>query len=149
MPTIQHKIKEIIPGTVKSGYSQGKEYRTIVTTSNARLTAFEEDFWRGLEPGKYYDFTYEQSGKFLNLSAPPVPVIQVEDEITTVTGEATGGTTEVKEMDYGDRERMYKNRISALQATVNYIGDCMAGTHSDDDLNSTFQKFLKLIEKGE
>jgi len=158
MSKVSHVVKEIIPGTVKSGYHAGKPYWTIITTTGNRLTCFEEPYMRGVEPGKEYEFMIEasQDGKYVNLVGESVEVWRPSEEtqIKARGSDASARNTasnieQPEEMNYGEKERMYKNRISALQAAVNYIVGCMAGTHSDEDLIDTTKRFEEYINTGQ
>ena len=144
--TITGIIQEVQEGVVKSGRSAGQPYWTITLRDGGRITCFDGDFVQELDSGKEYEITYDLSKdqRYMNLAGKPVPVWRPSEET-----EVTATTTEKdSKAQYWDNERACKNRISALQAGVNYIVGTMAGTHSDADLWKTIKRFEEYINTG-
>ena len=146
MPQVQHIVSEVFQGTVRSGRSAGKPFWSVTTNTGNRLTCFEEKYVQDLEIGKEYTFEIEAKGEYVNIVGAPTPVVQLDDRDTHI--EAHSKVEEKLGFTTQESERTYKNRISALQAAVQYVIGTMAGTHSDEDFKKIVKDFEEYINTG-
>ena len=146
MPQVQHIVSEVFQGTVRSGRSAGKPFWSVTTNTGNRLTCFEEKYVQDLEIGKEYTFEIEAKGEYVNIVGEPVPVMQIDQENVNKVHEMVGG--KLSTITTQESERTYKNRISALQAAVQYVIGTMAGTHSDEDFKKIVKDFEEYINTG-
>lgn len=147
MSQVSAIVSEIYQGIVQSGRSKGKSFWSITLSNGTKLTAFEELYVQDLAPGREYTFTIEKKGAYLNLTGEPVPVVQLD---TPQIATAPVALPEEKVQTYTtqESERTYKNRISALQAAVNYVGNCMGGTAAEKEVLETAKEFEEYIKTG-
>ena len=167
MSEITGKVKEIFQGEVGSGRNQGDAFYSITLEENPdeKLTIFEEDVdkgWiEGLEQGKLYIFTVKKtvskaSGKeYINIVGQTVPCEDVggdmrepveEEKPKKLVKVAIKRKPPVVTSNVGG-ERVFKNKISALQAAVNYVGTTYGGTATDKMLEEYAEKFFKWINE--
>jgi hypothetical protein len=146
MSQITGRIKEIFQGEVASGRSKGNPFWSITLEDDTKLTTFTEDFVSNLSQGNEYTFTVEAKGNYINMTGKSVPVL-AGDEPAPATKADSGVLSNVTSSK--DSERAYKNRISALQASVTYIAGAMGGTASEEEVLKTAKIFQDYIETGD
>ena len=163
MPALTSIVTEIYQGTIKSGRSKGAPFWSITLDEGQKLSTFEEEYVRDVKKGKQYTFDYKTDGQYCNLTGAPTPVIQTDSDLTDpVVSPFTKDTLpQTQGIDpLADKrilsnvtssegsERTYKNRISALQAAVNYVTATMGGTSAEKDVVDTAIRFEGYIENG-
>lgn len=166
MSEITGKVKEIFKGQVASGRNAGESFWsiTLADAEETKITCFsdeEEKGWiEGLKQGVEYTFVVKVSKdeKYINIAGQTVPCVQQG----VAQGADQGGDMreEVKEekkpvkvaqrrkppvaTSSAGTERVFKNRISALQASVTFAS-AMAGTV--DDVMENAEKFYEWISE--
>lgn len=163
MSEITGKVIEIFQGEVASGRNVGEPFWSITLKENPdeKLTCFadgEKKGWiEGLEQDKDYTFVVKASGKYINIVGQTVPC---EDVGGDMREETEGEEKPVKKKlvkvvekrkppvttSTASSERVFKNRISALQAGVTYI--CATDpTVSEKELMAQVERFLAWLNK--
>lgn len=157
MSLVQGKVKEIFQGEIASGRNQGDPFWSITLEESPddKLTTFKEEFIEGLEQGKEYTFTVEQKGKYINIVGETVPCEDVGGDTRDETEEEnpivkpkphlvkvkTKRKPPVVTSTVSD-ERYFKNRISALSASVDFLSDGTASPKEILNLADTFAEWI-------
>ena len=163
MAQITGYVKEIYEGTTKTGRSAGKPFWSITLDTDVKLSTFNADFMTGVTEGREYTFTYESDGKYANLTAPSVPVIQTDSE-TTSPDSTTGSealtappvdeppppkasTPAIKGIpSFGAGKDEAIRKAVALKAAVEWAVAVLGGTGNTKDIISyarEFEEYLK------
>ncbi len=171
MSEISGVIKEIFQGEVASGRNQGEPFWSITLeeSPDEKLTCFsdgEKKGWiEGLEQDQSYTFVVKVSGKYINIVGQTVPCEDVggdmreedphefEQEKGTVETKPKGKPVKVAHKrkppvttSTAGSERVFKNKISALQAGVTYI--CATDpTVPEEELMECVERFYKWISE--
>lgn len=175
MSEITGKVKEIFEGQVASGRNQGEPFWSITLEESPddKLTCFsdgEKKGWiEGLEQDQSYTFIVKVSGKYINIVGQTVPCEDVGGDMREEVEEEG----KLRDEDIRDEsptkkprklvkvahkrkppvvtsnvggERVFKNRISALQAGVTYI--CATDpTVPEEELMECVERFYKWISQ--
>ncbi len=172
MSEINGIVKEIFKGQVASGRNAGDPFWAITLDNDTKITCFsdeEEKGWiEGLEQNREYTFTVKVSKdeKYINIAGQTVPCVQqgdqggdMRDEDPTDPKQDPFEKTPSKPVKIAQRrkppvttstagsERVYKNRISALNAAIEYIIGSQAGTATDDELMEYANRFYAWISE--
>lgn len=167
MSEITGRVKEIFQGEVASGRNQGDPFWSITLEENpdAKITCFAEEekkgWIEGLEQNREYTFTVKVSKdeKYKNIAGQTVPCEDINpdgrlsDESIRDESPTEKPKTPVKiatkrkppvTTSTAGTERVFKNRISALQAAVTYAS---ATVGTVDDIMENAEKFYTWISE--
>lgn len=162
MSEITGHAKEIFEGQVASGRNAGEPFWSITLeeTPDEKITCFadeEKKGWiEGLEQGVEYTFVVKVSGKYINIAGQTVPCIDQKRGRELYSNGSPPVDTPRKPVKVAQRrkppvttstagsERVFKNRISALQAAVTFGTTAMSTL---DDVLENAEKFYQWISE--
>lgn len=128
-------VTEIYEGEVAQGKSKGQPFWTITLDTGEKLSAFGktgQGYIEGVEEGQKVTFECEKKGQYINITG------QVEVDVTYAGEPSTPNSAVPK-----NTERYYKNRISALSASVAQLG----GTASTKEVLQVADEFFTWISE--
>lgn len=150
MSELTGKVKEIFEGKVASGRSAGDPFWTITLEDDSKLTCFfegQKQGWiDGLEADKEYTFIVKVSGDYINIAGQTAPCIDqsAEEKPSKPIKVVAQRKPPVVTSTIGG-ERVAKNAISALQASVTFIAGALGGTATKKDVMEQADEFFKWI----
>lgn len=136
---IKGLVTEIYEGEIQKGNSKGQSFFTVSLDNDDKLYLYTKENYEWMEEveeGKTYEFEVTRLRNYLTISGK---AHEVEP------GEAITPSEQAKTGSAPATERYYKNGISALSATVDYLKD--DATIEKEQFEETFFWFIGLIEK--
>ena len=136
-------VTEIYEGEIQKGKSKGQPFFTITLDNDDKLYLYTKENYdriENVEEGKTYEFTCERFRNYLNITGDSKEVApqEVLPSSSQTAKQTNSGATPAPMT-----ERYYKNRISALVSTVDWLKEDT--TTTDEDFEKKFNQFLNLI----